>query len=295
MQRFIKKANVLIEALPYIQRFRGKTVVIKYGGSIIGKDDYSQTVLQDLVFMECIGINPVLIHGGGHVISEAMKKQGKQPKFVSGLRITDKKTITIVEDILLTRVNTSIVKIIKSLGGKAVGISGKNGIIKAKKHLVKVFNEETEKEETIDIGYVGDISGISSGPLAEIIEREIVPVIAPLAYDDQNNTYNINADVAAGGIAAALKAEKLVFLTDVEGIMKNPEDKTSLISTLKTKQVKQFIDHKIIQGGMIPKVNACLRALEGGVQKTHIIDGRIAHSLLLEIFTDKGIGTEIVK
>ncbi len=295
MQRIIKKANVLIEALPYIQRFRGKTVVIKYGGSVIGKKDFSETVLQDVVFMECIGINPVLIHGGGHAISSAMKKLGKQPRFVNGLRVTDKKTISIVEDILLNRVNAGIVKTIKSFGGKPVGISGKKGIIKAKKHLVTVFNEETEQNETVDIGFVGDITGISAGPLCEIIKREEVPVIAPLAYDGQNNTYNINADIAAGVIAATLQAEKLVFLTDVEGIMKNPEDKTSLISTLKTKQVKQFIDNKIIQGGMIPKVSSCLRALAGGVHKTHIIDGRIAHSLLLEIFTDKGIGTEIVK
>lgn len=295
MQRFIKKANVLIEALPYIQRFRGKTFVIKYGGSVIGKEEYAQTVLQDIVFMECIGINPVLIHGGGHAISSAMKRKGLKTKFVHGLRITDKKAIKIVEDVLLNKVNAHIIETINKLGAKAEGISGKDGIIKAKKHLVAVTNEETRKIEEIDIGYVGDITNISTEPLTKIIDREIVPVIAPLAYDDADNTYNINADIAAGVIAGALGAEKLIFLTDIEGIMKNTEDKSSLISTLRTKHVKRFIDQKIIDGGMIPKVSSCLRALDKGVNKTHIIDGRIAHSLLLEIFTDRGIGTEIVR
>ena len=295
MQRFIKKANVLIEALPYIQRFRGKTFVIKYDGSVIGKEEYAQTVLQDIVFMECIGINPVLIHGGGHAISSAMKRKGLKTKFVHGLRITDKKAIKIVEDVLLNKVNAHIIETINKLGAKAEGISGKDGIIKAKKHLVAVTNEETRKIEEIDIGYVGDITNISTEPLTKIIDREIVPVIAPLAYDDADNTYNINADIAAGVIAGALGAEKLIFLTDIEGIMKNTEDKSSLISTLRTKHVKRFIDQKIIDGGMIPKVSSCLRALDKGVNKTHIIDGRIAHSLLLEIFTDRGIGTEIVR
>lgn len=294
MKKYIKKADVLIEALPYIQRFRGKTVVIKYGGSVIGNDEFSKNVLQDIVFMECMGINPLLIHGGGHAITSAMKKTGKKPKFINGLRVTDKKTIEIVEDILLNNVNAYIVKTINSLGGKARGISGKNGIIKAKKHLA-TLKKENGKTHQVDIGYVGDVTDIRADNLSEIIEKEEVPVIAPLGYDENGNTYNINADVAAGEIAGTLKAEKLVFLTDVEGIMKNTEDRTSLISTLKSKYVPGFITRKVISGGMIPKVNSCLKALKGGVKKTHIIDGRINHSLLLEIFTDKGIGTEIIK
>lgn len=295
MKRYIQKANVLIEALPYIQRFRGKTVVIKYGGSVIGNDEFSQSVLQNIVFMECIGINPVLIHGGGHAITEAMKNMGQQPKFVNGLRITDKKTMQIVEDTLLNQINTHIVNTIKSLGGKAHGISGKEGIIKAKKHLATVRNDETGEIRQVDIGYVGNVTEIITKPLIEIIQQEEVPVIAPLGFDEDGNTYNVNADIAAGEIASALMAEKLIFLTDVEGIMKDTDDKTSLISSLKVKYVENFISSGVINGGMIPKVNSCLKALNSNVKKTHIIDGRILHSLLLEIFTDKGIGTEIVK
>lgn len=295
MKKYIKKADVLIEALPYIQNFRGKTVVIKYGGSVIGNNEFSKGVLQDIVFMECIGINPVLIHGGGQAISEAMRNIGQQPKFINGLRITDKKTIKIVENILVNDVNSYIVNTINTLGGKSRGISGHEGIIHAKKHLAATKDEETGKLCEVDIGYVGDITKISTDPLSKIIDNEEVPVIAPLGFDEKNNTYNVNADIAAGGIAAALKAEKLIFLTDVEGIMKDTEDKTSLISTLKTKHVKGFIQRGTINGGMIPKVNSCLDALAAGIKKAHIIDGRISHSLLLEIFTDKGIGTEIVK
>ena len=295
MKKYIQKANVLIEALPYIQRFRGKTVVIKYGGSVIGNDKFSQSVLQDIVFMECIGINPVLIHGGGHAITEVMKDMGQRPKFVNGLRVTDKKTIQIVEDILINRINAYIVKIIESFGGKARGISGKEGIIKAIKHLAEVKNEKTGGIHQVDIGYVGDVEKITIEPITKIIEQEEVPVIVPLGFDEDGNTYNVNADIAAGEIASALRAEKLVFLTDVEGIMKNTDDKTSLISTLNAKHVSKFIEPGVINGGMIPKVNSCLKALNSDVKKTHIIDGRISHSLLLEIFTDKGIGTEIVK
>lgn len=294
MKRYIQKANVLIEALPYIQKFRGKTFVVKYGGSVIGKDDFTESVLQDIVFMECIGINPVLIHGGGHAISNAMKLAGVQPKFIHGLRVTDKKSIEIVENVLVNEVNAYIIKTINSIGGKAKGISGKKGIIEAKKHLLNITDEETNISETIDIGFVGDITKVFSEPLQELINKEIVPIIAPLAFGSDGNTYNINADVAAGHIAGSLKAEKLVFLTDVSGIMHNPKDKTSLISTLKTKDVEDLIKHQTIQGGMIPKVTSCLKALEQGVGKTHIVDGRIAHSLLLEIFTDTGIGTEII-
>lgn len=295
MKKYIKKADVLIEALPYIQNFRGKTFIIKYGGSVIGSDEFSRSVLQDIVFMECIGINPVLIHGGGKAISEKMKNAGLQSKFVNGLRITDKQTINIVEDVLLNQVNSYIVKTINELGGKAKGISGKCDIIKAEKHYAAVKDDTTNSLKSLDIGFVGNVTHINADSITSIINKECVPVIAPLASDGDNNTYNVNADIAAGKIAEALKAEKLIFLTDVEGIFKNKEDKSSLISTLKIKYISDFISKKVIDGGMIPKVNSCLEALKAGVSKTHIIDGRIPHSLLLEIFTDKGIGTEIVK
>lgn len=294
MKRYIQKANVLIEALPYIQKFRSKIFVIKYGGSVIGKEDFSQTVLQDLVFLECIGINPVLIHGGGRTINDALKKTGAQPRFVNGLRVTDKETLKTVEHILVDIVNKQIVNLINSLGGRAQGISGNNGLLKTKKHLAIVKDEDTGKTQKIDIGYVGDIVEVITQPIIKIINEEKIPVIAPLGFDENQDTYNVNADIVAGKIASALTCEKLIFLTDVEGIMRNIDDKTSLISTLKSSEVEKFIDEGVIDGGMIPKVNSCLRAIKGGVKKTHIIDGRIPHSLLLEIFTDKGIGTEIV-
>lgn len=295
MKRYIQKANVLIEALPYIQKFRGKTFVIKYGGSVIGKDDFSQTILQDLVFLECIGINPVLIHGGGKAINDALKKSGTQPKFVKGLRVTDEATLKIVENVLFGVVNKQIVNLLKSLGGRAQGLSGRNGLLKAKKHLVSIKDPDTGKIQKVDIGNVGDITEVMSQPILKVVSEDAIPVIAPLAFDENKNTYNINADTAAGEIAAAIKAEKLIFLTDVEGIMRNIEDRASLISTIKSHEIEKFIDKGVISGGMIPKVNSCLKAIKNDVKKTHIIDGRTPHSLLLEIFTDKGIGTEIVK
>lgn len=295
MKRYIEKANILVEALPYIQKFRGKIFVIKYGGSVIGKDDYSKTVLQDLVFLECIGINPVLIHGGGKAINDALKKLGAKPKFVNGLRVTDKETLKIVENVLVNTVNKQIVNLINSLSGRAQGISGKNGLLKARKHFASVKDKDTGKTDKIDIGFVGDIIEVITEPLLKIINEEKIPVIAPLGFDESGNVFNVNADIVAGQIAGALKAEKLVYLTDVEGIMRNTDDRTSLISTLKSNDVEKFIDTGVINGGMIPKVNSCLGAIKSGVKKTHIIDGRIPHSLLLEIFTDKGIGTEIVK
>lgn len=295
MKRYIEKANVLVEALPYIQQFRGKIFVIKYGGSVIGKEEFSETVLQDLVFMECIGINPVLIHGGGHSINDALKKLGTQPKFINGLRVTDKETLKTVEHVLFNVVNKYIVNLIKSLGGRAQGISGKSGLLKAKKHFSLVEDALSGKPQKVDIGYVGDIVSVISEPILKIIANEEIPIIAPLAFDEEGNTYNINADIAAGQIAGTIKAEKLIFLTDIEGIMRNMDDKSSLISTLKSNDVEKFIDRGVIKGGMIPKVNSCLTAIRNNVKKTHIVDGRIPHSLLLEIFTDKGIGTEIIK
>lgn len=295
MKRYIEKANVLVEALPYIQQFRGKIFVIKYGGSVIGKEEFSETVLQDLVFMECIGINPVLIHGGGHSINDALKKLGTQPKFINGLRVTDKETLKTVEHVLFNVVNKHIVSLIKSLSGRAQGISGKSGLLRAKRHFALVKDEISGKLKKADIGYVGDIVSVISEPILKIIANEEIPVIAPLGFDEEGNTYNVNADVAAGQVAGSLKAEKLIFLTDVEGIMRNIDDKSSLISTLKSNEVEKFIDRGVIKGGMIPKVNSCLTAIRNNVKKTHIIDGRIPHSLLLEIFTDKGIGTEIIK
>lgn len=292
MRRYIRKANVLIEALPYIQHFRNKVFVIKFGGSVIGKENYTESVLQDIVFLECIGINPVVIHGGGHYISETMKKKGIQPKFIQGLRVTDDSVLEIVKE-SLSAVNRHLAEIINSLGGKATGVMGSEHIIKAKKHYVEIIEDSRHKK--IDIGYVGNVVQIFPGEIFKLIQQEFVPVIAPLGFGEEGEVYNINADISAGEIAASLKAEKLIFLTDVEGIMRDPEDSSSLISTLKIDDVKEFIRNGTISGGMIPKVNSCLKALKNGVTKTHIIDGRIPHSLLLEIFTDKGIGTEIVK
>ena len=294
MERYIKKADVLLEALPYIQKFRDKIFVIKYGGSVIGNEEFAETVLHDLVFMECIGINPVLVHGGGNAINTALRKTGVQPNFIDGLRITDEKVLETVVTVLQDKVNKQIVDRIISLGGRARGLSGRDGILEAKKHLLTVKDPDTGHEELKDIGYVGDIARVITGPITEIVNQEEIPVIAPLGFDENGDTYNLNADVAAGEIAAALNAQKLIYLTNVPGIMRNINDPSSLISTIKSSDIETFIDDGIITGGMIPKINSSLRAIKDNVNKTHIVNGRVPHSLLLEIFTDKGIGTEIV-
>ncbi len=283
MKEAIKKARVLMEALPYIKSFYDKTVVIKYGGSAMVQEDLKQSVIQDIIFMEYVGMHPVVVHGGGAQISELMKRLGKKPEFRKGLRITDKETMELAEMVLDGKINSEIVKLINENGGNAAGLSGKDGnLIRARKLL-------GEKGE--DMGYVGEVESINPGIIDVLGRQDFIPVISPIGVGRDGHTYNINADLVAGEIASALKAHKLVLLTDVKGIYKGK----TLLSTLKIKDAQRLIEKGFISAGMIPKVKACIRALSAGVAKTHIIDGRIPHSLLLEIYTDKGIGTEIVK
>jgi len=281
----ILKAHILVEALPYIKKFSGKTVVIKYGGSAMLDCNLKKMVMQDVVLMKFVGLNPVIVHGGGPEISSFLKKLGIESKFVNGLRVTDEKTAEVVEMVLVGKINKEIVSMINELGGMAVGISGKDGkLLKAEKDL-----------SNGDLGYVGKIVEVNIEVIQMFIEKGYIPVIAPVSYGDDGKTYNVNADTAAGKIAEALKAEKLILLTDVEGVLENVEDKTSLISRMDLEHAKKLLDSGRINGGMIPKLECCVKAVENGVKRAHIIDGRLTHSLLLEIFTDEGIGTMIGK
>lgn len=290
MERYIEKARVLMEALPYIQAFRGKTMVIKFGGSIMESDSAMREVLQDVVFMKYIGIRPVLVHGGGPSITAAMKRRGTPARFVNGLRITDKETMDLVEDILGHKINAQIVTLLNELQGNAVGLSGRD------RQLIKVDKVMGEVDgEKVDIGFVGQVRYINAEVLEEILQREQIPVIAPIGLGEDGQSYNINGDLAAGEIASSLGAWKLVYLTDTPGILREKSDELTLISTINREQAEELIKQGVISGGMIPKVRSCLAAMQFGVNKGHIIDGRIRHSLLLEIFTPKGIGTEILR
>lgn len=284
MEDIIKKADVLIEALPYIKNFYNKVVVIKYGGAAMTSREIRQCTLQDIVFMNYVGMHPVLVHGAGPLISQKMTEKGKKAQFVDGVRITDEETIKIVEKVL-TQVNEEVVSELDNLGAHAQSLGGRQ----------KNIFEVEKKKVGIDMGNVGAITGIDTVAIKELLNKKIIPVIMPLAACKDGRLFNINADEAASELAHALLAEKLVLLTDVKGILINVKDTASLMNTLTIKEAKDLIKRNIIQQGMIPKVNACIKALEGGAAKTHIIDGRIVHSLLLEIFTDEGIGTEIVK
>ena len=289
LQGSIEKAATLIEALPYIQKFRGKIAVVKYGGSTM-VDQEEDTVLKDVVFMASVGICPVIVHGGGPAINRRLEEQGVETQRINGLRVTDQATMEVVEDVLFGEVNAGIVRDIKAVGGKAVGLSGKNaGVLNVHKHWANTADGQ------IDIGYVGDVGRVCTGPIIDLIEEGIVPVIAPIGRGEDGQSYNVNADTAAGEIAAALCAEKLVFLTDVTGIMRDPSVSSTLISTLHILNVEDLMKKSVISGGMIPKVEACVKAVKSGVRKTHVVDGRIPHSMLLEIFTREGIGTEIVQ
>ena len=289
LQGSIEKAATLIEALPYIQKFRGKIAVIKYGGSTM-VDQEEDTVLKDVVFMASVGICPVIVHGGGPAINRRLEEQGVETQRINGLRVTDQATMEVVEDVLFGEVNAGIVRDIKAVGGKAVGLSGKDaGVLNVHKHWANTANGQ------VDIGYVGDVGRVCTGPITDLIEEGIVPVIAPIGRGEDGQSYNVNADTAAGEIAAALCAEKLVFLTDVTGIMRDPSVSSTLISTLHILNVEDLMKKSVISGGMIPKVEACVKAVKSGVRKTHVVDGRIPHSMLLEIFTREGIGTEIVQ
>jgi acetylglutamate kinase len=290
----IEQAAVLIEALPYMQKFYGKTIVIKYGGNAMINNQLKHSVIKDIILMKYIGMKPVVVHGGGPEITGMLKQMGKQSAFVSGLRITDEETVSVAEMVLVGKINTEIVSLINHQGAKAVGLSGKDAdLIIAKKHLAKVHENDEIKE--VDIGFVGDIEKINTDILTTLLDNDYIPVIAPVGVSTANETYNINADYVAGEVAGALKAEKLLLLTDTEGIYRDYHDKSTFISTLGFTEAQQMIKSHAIDGGMIPKVESCIRALAGGAVKTHIIDGRQPHSLLLEVFTAKGIGTEVVK
>jgi len=293
MKNPIDKANVLVEALPYIRRFYDKTVVIKYGGSAMEEERLKRNFALDVVLLKYIGINPVIVHGGGPQIGQLLTKLGKKSEFVEGMRVTDKETMDVVEMVLVGKVNKEIVSLINQQGGKAVGLSGKDGtLINAKKLKITKSRGKGKPPEVIDIGMVGEVKAINPGVIESLEKENFIPVIAPIGVGEEGETYNINADLVAGKVASALKAEKLILLTDVEGVM---DEKKQLIPTLNAKQAKRMMTQKIISSGMIPKVNCCLEALEEGVIKTHIIDGRVDHAVLLEIFTDIGVGTQISK
>ena len=289
IQQAIEKASVLIEALPYIQKFREDLVVVKVGGSIMDDEQGLRNILKDLAFMECVGLRPVLVHGGGKSISAAMTKQGLNPHFLNGMRVTDADTIRVVEQVLNGEVNTHLCSILEEFETRAVPVHGQD-IIRCQRHTEK----DPETGALLDWGFVGDITTVEVSRLEEAVTANAIPVITPLGGDAAGQVHNINADVAAAAVARHLKARKLVFLTDVPGLMHDPEDKQTLISTLKQTEVDKLIDRGIIAGGMLPKVRSAIGALEAGVKKTHIIDAGMPHSLLLELFTDKGIGTEIV-
>ena len=288
------KAAILVEALPYIQEFYGKTVVIKYGGNAMINDDLKEMVMKDIALMKYVGIRTVIVHGGGPDITGFLKKVGKQSEFVSGLRVTDEETVEIAEMVLDGKVNSEIVNLLNRRGVRAVGLSGKDaGLIQARKKMATVYEGESAKK--VDIGYVGEVDEIHTQVLEDLIDRGYIPVISPIGVGSAGESYNINADYVAAKVAGALKAEKLLLLTDVEGIYKNYEDKSTFITTLTKSEAKGYINSGIIAGGMIPKVEACLAALAEGAAKTYILDGRLPHSLILEVFTSQGIGTEIIR
>lgn len=286
MKNYIEKAEVLIEALPYIQKFYGKTVVIKYGGSALINPEIKETLIKDIALMKLVGMKPVIVHGGGPDINAFLKKMDIKSEFINGLRVTDEETMQIVEMVLAGKLNKSIVTDIELQGVKSVGISGKDGgILKAEKI----------QKDSVDYGCVGDVKEVDTSLIESLINNDFIPVIAPIGKDDKGVTYNINADYAAVAIAGALKAEKLVFLTDVEGVMRDIHDPNSIMSFIKADNVQGLIDDGTISGGMIPKVQCCMAGVEAGVENVHILDGRVEHCLLLEIFTQKGIGTMISK
>ncbi len=291
MEKLIEKAKTLIEAMPYIQTFRGKTFVIKYGGNAMIDEGLKVGFAQDVVLLRYIGINPVIVHGGGPQIGKTMERMGKKPAFVSGQRVTDEETMDIVEMVLGGKVNKEIVNLINRTGGKAVGLTGKDGgLIQAKKLKMMKKSENTGETEIIDIGLVGEVIEVRPGALVALEQGGFIPVIAPVGVGGNGETYNINADLVAGAVAGALKAEKLILLTDQSGIL--DKDK-KLIPTLNKQNVEMLINSGTIAGGMLPKTKSCFEALDAGCVKVHIIDGRVPHALLLEIFTKEGIGTEI--
>ena len=290
MNSLIHKADVLVEALPYIQRFRNSIMVVKFGGSSMEDPALVASTMRDIVLLEAIGIKPVVVHGGGKAISAELRKQEIPVKFVNGLRYTCDRTIKIVDDVLHNQVNADLVKLGTEAGGKMEGISGKQ-VLKAEKTL----SVDPVTGESSDVGFVGDIVGVNTTPILEALERRCIPVVTPLGTGLDGVVYNINADVAACNIAEALHARKLVFMSDVPGILSDCNDEKSVIPTIRTDEIDGLIQQKIISGGMLPKIRSCVKALNAGINKVHMIDGRLLHTLLLEIFTDHGVGTQIVR
>ena len=284
MQQYLDKAEVLIEALPYIQRFNRKIIVVKYGGSAMVDEELKARVIQDVTLLKLVGFKPIIVHGGGKEISRWVGKVGMKPEFKNGLRVTDEATMELAE-MVLGKVNKSLVQLVESLGVRAIGISGKDG------RLLSVKKKYANGE---DIGFVGDVTNVNADILYDLLEKDFLPIICPVGLDDDNNTYNINADDAACAIAKAMKAEKLAFLTDIEGVYKDPQDSSTLISELTVSEAHKLVGDGYIGGGMLPKINNCIEAIESGVSRVHILDGRIPHCLLLEIFTNKVIGTAIL-
>ena len=284
-QKYLDKAEVLIEALPYIQRFNRKIIVVKYGGSAMVDEQLKRTVIQDVVLLKLVGFKPIIVHGGGKEISRWVSKVGKEPQFINGLRVTDGETMELAE-MVLNKVNKELVAMVESLGVKAVGVSGKDG------NLLKVEKKYSNGQ---DIGFVGNITEVNPKILSDLLEKDFLPIVCPVGMDENYQTYNINADDAACAIAKQMHAEKLAFLTDIEGVYRDPQDPSTLISKLFVKEARDLIHSGNVGGGMIPKLQNCVDAIEGGVSRVHILDGRIKHCLLLEIFTDKGIGTAILR
>ena len=285
LEKYLSKAEVLIEALPYIQRFNRKVIVVKYGGSAMVDEELKRRVIQDVTLLKLVGFKPIIVHGGGKEISSMVSRLGMEPKFINGLRVTDEATMEIAE-MVLCKVNKSLVQLVESLGVRAIGISGKDGA------LLKVNKKYSNGE---DIGFVGDVKDVNAQILWDLLEKDFLPIVCPIGLDDEYNTYNINADDAACAIAQAMKAEKLAFLTDIEGVYKNPKDPETLISELTVSEAENLMADGYIGGGMLPKLQNCIDAINSGVSRVHILDGRIPHCLLLEIFTNKGIGTAILK
>lgn len=285
MKQYLDKAEVLIEALPYIQKFNRKVIVVKYGGSAMVDENLKKRVIEDVTLLKLVGFKPIIVHGGGKEISRWVSKVGMEPKFINGLRVTDEPTMELAE-MVLGKVNKELVQMVESLGVRAIGLSGKDG------GLLNVTKKYSNGE---DIGYVGEIQKVNADILWDLLDKDFLPIVCPIGLDDSFHTYNINADDAACAIARAMNAEKLAFLTDIEGVYKDPNDPSTLISELQISEAKEFIKKGYIGGGMLPKLNNCIDAIENGVSRVHILDGRIPHCLLLEIFTNKGIGTAILK
>lgn len=285
MKELQQKASVLIEALPYIQQFNRRIIVIKYGGSAMSSEDIKTNVIKDVTLLKLVGFKPIIVHGGGKDISRWVEKSGMEANFINGLRVTDEPTMEIAE-MVLNKVNKDLVRRVEELGVKAIGISGKDG------NLLRVKKRYSDGK---DIGFVGEITSVEPGILFDLLEKDFLPIVAPIGMDDKFDTYNINADDAACAVAKSVEAEKLAFLTDIEGIYRDINDKSSFISRLSTKDAKELLNEGIVGGGMLPKLNNCIDAVENGVKNVHILDGRVLHCLLLEIFTDKGIGTWIYR